>query len=159
MDKKYILELFYYNFQVNRRILTILDKSEATNEQSLRLLSHLLTAERIWLMRLQGKDISEQIIWPELPPTGCKKLLTENQMAYIDYLKNISDNDLSSDLIYKNSKGIEFHTPVIDILMHVIIHGGYHRGQIAAAIRQAGGEPVNTDYIYYVRFMKSNGNL
>jgi len=33
----------------------------------------------------------------------------------------------------------------------MITHGGYHRGQIALHLRQAGEEPVNTDSIAYVR--------
>jgi uncharacterized damage-inducible protein DinB len=32
-----------------------------------------------------------------------------------------------------------------------VVHGGYHRGQIAAAVREAGGEPAYTDFIHAVR--------
>ncbi|HEY6147556.1 MAG TPA: DinB family protein [Thermoanaerobaculia bacterium] len=35
--------------------------------------------------------------------------------------------------------------------MHVVIHGGYHRGQIAAELRAAGFTPAYTDYIEAVR--------
>jgi uncharacterized damage-inducible protein DinB len=31
------------------------------------------------------------------------------------------------------------------------MHSGYHRGQIAAAVRESGGEPAYTDYIHAVR--------
>ena len=110
-------------------------------------------------MRIKGEDLSGELIWPELSLNDIERLLAENQTAYTNYLKNISGEQLNSELIYKNSKGEKFHTAIVDILMHVIIHGGYHRGQIAAIIRQAGGEPFNTDYIHYVRFMKPNLNL
>jgi uncharacterized damage-inducible protein DinB len=30
-------------------------------------------------------------------------------------------------------------------------HGTYHRGQIAMQLRQQGLEPVNTDYIMFLR--------
>jgi uncharacterized damage-inducible protein DinB len=46
---------------------------------------------------------------------------------------------------------MEFQTPIKDLLMHVALHGSYHRGQIAQALRLAGGEPVNTDFITFVR--------
>jgi uncharacterized damage-inducible protein DinB len=110
-------------------------------------------------MRLEGKDLSEQLIWPELSLNDCQKQFTENRNSYMNYLKNISDSELTSDLIYKNSKGKKFQTSILDILMHVIIHGGYHRGQIASTIRQSGGEPINTDYIHYVRFLKPGSKL
>ena len=52
---------------------------------------------------------------------------------------------------YRNSRGEEFHTPVGDLLTHVLMHGAYHRGQIAASVRRAGGEPAATDYIAFTR--------
>jgi len=41
----------------------------------------------------------------------------------------------------------------------VALHGSYHRGQVAAAVRAAGGEPVNTDYITYVRELAGEGDV
>ncbi|MGH9479278.1 MAG: DinB family protein [Terriglobales bacterium] len=38
-----------------------------------------------------------------------------------------------------------------DILMHVALHSGYHRGQIAADMRSGGLEPAYTDYIHWRR--------
>lgn len=52
---------------------------------------------------------------------------------------------------YTNSRGEAFETPIEEILRHVAFHGGYHRGQVAAAVRAAGGTPINTDYIVYYR--------
>jgi uncharacterized damage-inducible protein DinB len=52
---------------------------------------------------------------------------------------------------YRNSAGNEFDNTVRDILTHVALHGQYHRGQIARAMRAAGREPVYTDYIGFIR--------
>ena len=38
-----------------------------------------------------------------------------------------------------------------DILSHVVLHASYHRGQIASAMREAGGTPAYTDFIHAVR--------
>ena len=38
-----------------------------------------------------------------------------------------------------------------DILTHVTMHGAYHRAQIAAAVRESGGEPAYTDFIHAAR--------
>ncbi|MBZ2184406.1 MAG: hypothetical protein K7J46_06805 [Bryobacter sp.] len=35
------------------------------------------------------------------------------------------------------------------ILLHVVNHASYHRGQVITMIRQAGGEAVSTDLVYY----------
>ena len=31
--------------------------------------------------------------------------------------------------------------------MHVVMHGAYHRGQIATVVRQGGETPAYTDYV------------
>jgi len=52
---------------------------------------------------------------------------------------------------YRNSKGRRYESSVADIVMHVSMHGGYHRGQIARQLRAAGREPPYTDYIQFTR--------
>jgi len=44
-----------------------------------------------------------------------------------------------------------FRSRVEDILLHVVLHGCYHRGQVAIALREAGAEPSATDFIAFVR--------
>ena len=52
----------------------------------------------------------------------------------------------------ENKYGRErFRSSLHDILMHVIMHSAYHRGQIAADMRASGAEPVYTDFIHAVR--------
>lgn len=72
-------------------------------------------------------------------------------MALLDKL---TPEKLDENLKYRNRKGVEFQTPIRDVLMHVIMHSVYHRGQVAAAVREAGGKPAATDYMVYVRKMK-----
>ena len=46
---------------------------------------------------------------------------------------------LTDGVAYRNSKGEFWTSTVADILTHVVLHAAYHRGQIAAAVREAGG--------------------
>jgi uncharacterized damage-inducible protein DinB len=43
---------------------------------------------------------------------------------------------------------------VDDILMHVVMHSAYHRGQIALEVRCAGQTPAYTDFIHAIRTKK-----
>ncbi|HEU5359182.1 MAG TPA: DinB family protein, partial [Gemmatimonadales bacterium] len=52
---------------------------------------------------------------------------------------------------YRNSAGLEFTSTVEDILLHVALHGAYHRGQVARALREGGAVPNATDYIAFIR--------
>ena len=81
----------------------------------------------------------------------CESLAKENQRAYADFLGSLNKDDLNWLVKYRNSSGTEFDTAVGDILTHVALHGTYHRGQIARAMRAAGLMPVDTDFITFVR--------
>ena len=59
---------------------------------------------------------------------------------------------------YRNQKGDEFSTAVIDIFTQVIIHGGYHRGQIAKIIGRTGNSGPEYRLHYYVRSLANPDN-
>ena len=80
-----------------------------------------------------------------------RRWAAENRDGYRRFLEALTEHDLDRRVEYANSSGRLFHTAVGDVLMHVAMHGAYHRGQVARALREAGGEPVNTDFITYVR--------
>jgi uncharacterized damage-inducible protein DinB len=48
---------------------------------------------------------------------------------------------------------------VEQIMIHLVNHSSYHRGQIAMLLRQNGFEPVNTDYITYDRVISGQLKL
>ena len=67
------------------------------------------------------------------------------------FLAGLSTPKLEQIVSYKNSKGKEFNNSVRDILTHVALHGQYHRGQINLLLRANEFEPVNVDFITFVR--------
>ena len=78
-------------------------------------------------------------------------LAAELDRGYREFLWSLEPAALPRMIRYTNSTGQEFHTTVEDILLHVCMHGCYHRGQIAARLRAVGAEPLPTDYIAFVR--------
>jgi uncharacterized damage-inducible protein DinB len=123
----------------------------STDERSVTRFAHLLAAEQVWLTRLQETPDQAMAIWPELTIAECQSLAISNRDAYRSYLAALDDELLVRSVVYYNSKGIAFETARHDILTHVALHGSYHRGQIALSLRDAKGEPLNTDYITWVR--------
>jgi uncharacterized damage-inducible protein DinB len=99
---------------------------------------------------LQGREASRPV-WPALSIPECEALAAENAAGYAAYIAEHSEPDLATVVRYRNSQGEEFANSILEILTHVVIHGAYHRGQIAKAIGRAGGQTVNTDYIIFVR--------
>ena len=64
-----------------------------------------------------------------------------------------SNENFDRVLKYKNYVGDYFENNVQQIMIHLVNHGTYHRGQVAMLLRQKGYEPINTDFITYDRVM------
>lgn len=111
---------------------------------------HKLSAERLWLERL-GLQKQTYPVWPDFSLEQCKLEIEELPKLWQQYLASLKEDSLSRSLNYKNTKGESWTNQRQDILMHVILHSAYHRGQIAADMRAAGLRPAYTDFIHGVR--------
>jgi uncharacterized damage-inducible protein DinB len=140
-----VQRMFEHLHWANLRILQALE--EQPNDQAIRLFSHTLLAERVWLTRLVGKESHDLPIWSDLSLDNCRKLLEQNHGDFSEIIKGSTD-DL---IVYQNSTGEEFSNTKEDILIHVALHGQYHRGQINLLLRQNAAQPTGTDYIIYKR--------
>jgi uncharacterized damage-inducible protein DinB len=136
----------------NAQVLGVLNtQASARQPDAIRLFGHLLAAERVWLLRLRGEDSAVQAVWPRWSLEELNAFVFGNALGYERFLDALSDDDLSREVAYANTRGEAFRTVVADVLAHVALHGSYHRGQVAAVIRDAGAEPVNTDFITWAR--------
>ena len=86
-----------------------------------------------------------------MPSSVGRKRMQELTAAGFKGVLEKHGDDLDATVEYTNSRGMTFTNSVFDMLMQVFTHGGYHRGQIAMEMRRAGLEPINTDYIVFLR--------
>jgi uncharacterized damage-inducible protein DinB len=119
-------------------------------DRPLKVLAHILSAERLWLERLRQQTQSTPV-WPESGVTQSEAQMAEVHRLWRDFLFELPDAQLSQSANYKNSKGEPWSSTVQDILTHVLLHSAYHRGQIAILLREAGANPAYTDFIHAVR--------
>jgi uncharacterized damage-inducible protein DinB len=132
------------------RALKALRKSEGASELAHSELAHVLGVEHVWLARLEGRSATVAV-WPELSVDECEALARETQAGLRAFVERQDENMLDRTVHYRNSAGAEFDSKVSDILLHVALHGSYHRGKVAAALRASSAEPAATDYIGFVR--------
>jgi uncharacterized damage-inducible protein DinB len=90
-------------------------------------------------------------VWPDLDLPAAGEELPTLTSEWQRYLGTLDEEGLEEGVGYRNSKGEFWTSTVGDILTHVLLHAHYHRGQIASALREAGGTPAYTDYIHAVR--------
>ena len=113
-------QLWEYNRWANSVVLDILERlGEQLPPSSLRLMSHIVNAQSVWLDRLVGRPPVFGV-WDEHDLADCKRLNAET-------LEGLRAVILQP-----------FATPAQDILLQVFNHGTYHRAQIATDLRQHG---------------------
>ena len=146
MDSADFLRLFTYDVWANREALASI-RSAGQQDRPAKLLAHIIAGNWLWLSRMR-REKSPMDVWPELSLEQCAAEISKLEDEWQKFLRTA---DLSVQSGYQNSKGEKFSSRNSDILMHVVMHGAYHRGQIAAAIRAAGSEPAYTDFIHCIR--------
>jgi uncharacterized damage-inducible protein DinB len=119
---------------------------QVSSPPALRLLAHIIGAQWVWITRIRGEN-AKMAVWPELSVDECAAELDPLRDAWSEILRG----DLQRNVEYKNSKGEPWSSPVDDVLLHVITHGAYHRGQMATLVRQGGETPAYTDLIHATR--------
>jgi uncharacterized damage-inducible protein DinB len=142
---------FSYNGWANRETLACLKRLTSPAPQALRFFAHILASEQLWQTRLRQISTEGFVVWYDWDVERCADELTLVTSLWKSYLGNLTAEMLLQSIPYTNSRGEAWQNTITDMLTHVIIHSGYHRGQIAAAIRASGGEPTYTDYIAAVR--------
>jgi uncharacterized damage-inducible protein DinB len=140
--------LLKYDRWANRETLSSLGQA-IPPPRSLKWMGHIIGAELLWLARMEG-ETSELPVWPDLSLKECGKRLAELSQL-LTGVARAGPERLSEPISYTNSKGESWTSTVEEILIHVVIHSAYHRGQIASDIRTAGQTPAYTDYIHAVR--------
>jgi uncharacterized damage-inducible protein DinB len=113
-------------------------------------MAHILSAQHLWFERL-GQQAHTLAVWPHFTRRECEAEAAKVAALWKDHLNTLEEADLQGSVTYKNTRGETWTSRVDDILMHVIMHSVYHRGQIASDMRAAGFTPAYTDFIHAVR--------
>jgi uncharacterized damage-inducible protein DinB len=142
--------LFAYDAWANRESHASLARMAEPPAQAVRWLAHVAAAQQLWWERIQATPQSLPV-WPDLSLPETAALLETMGERWTAFLTGADDAALGREVAYTNTKGQHFHDSVEDILLHVVLHGVHHRGQVAAAVRAGGGEPAYTDFIHAVR--------
>ena len=114
--------------------------------------AHLVGAEWIcierWLGRVPG-GLPQWVLEPTLDDLRQRLRAVERERA--QYIASLPEGAASSMVAFKLMNGTEDQQSVDVMVRHVVNHGSYHRGQIAAFIRQLGVKPPSTDLIAFAR--------
>ena len=162
LTRDLLTEYAQYNYWANERIATLLEGHPEVIDVEIpssfptvrRTVCHLWDAETIWLKRLQGVSLD---YWPSErygnDGLAFLDLWLSVSGAFITIIKENDDDFVETSIHYKATSGREHTNAVWQIIMHVMNHGTYHRGQLITMLRELGVDhdlPA-TDLIVFFR--------
>jgi len=148
--KNHFSKLIAHLEWADQRVLASLRAAANAPAKALEIYTHILGSEHVWVSRINGTD-PRLVVWPKLTLDESERVAAENVAGLRKIAANLTTDSLQRGITYRNSAGDQFTSTLEDILNHVMLHGSYHRGQVASLIRAAGDTPSPTDYIFFSR--------
>ena len=117
-----------------------------------RTLNHLLLVDHVWLGRMTDEPFPLDTLADEIEPDRAqlKDRLLARSADWLDWLARLTDVDLLAMAAFKKIDGTPSELPRASVLLHVVNHGTHHRGQISAALTQAGIAEPEIDLPYFL---------
>ena len=147
--REYFLKIYRYNLWANLKIMKCLEQQEVNDEKVLSIFGHLVSAQFIWLNRFRDLPKSPYQLWGKYNLEELRFMVEEAARLWTQFIEEESSYDRV--MKYNNYVGDYYENRISDIMIHLVNHGSYHRGQVALLLRQKGFEPVNTDMITWER--------
>jgi len=159
MNVAEIRSLFAYNEWANARLLNAV--GELSQEKFTRPLassfpsicdtfSHIVAVEWVWLRRWKGEGPSLIPDWAAKPQLDLlRKKLKEVETERATFLAALGEQGMQLSVSYTNFKGEQWRYSLEDLLVHLVNHSTYHRGQVATMLRQVGAIPPATDFLVF----------
>lgn len=149
-----LTKLAEYNCWANARLVRRFDAIAANGTplppRAVHLFSHVLNAQAIWIARITGTESPVKVFEYHTLP-ALHTLHEQTCPRLVELVKAADEAELARVIAYTNTQKKPYATPVGEILTHCFNHATYHRAQVALALRDDSLEPVNTDYITWVR--------
>jgi uncharacterized damage-inducible protein DinB len=156
--KKLAQQLLHYDFWSNQEIIThlktlphelFIKEMDSVFPTISQTIGHINSVNQVWLTRMQGGSPTSIDVQNISSIDDAEKVLVQMRQSFDLFLRN--EKDISRNIFYKNTKGTVFQQTIFEIIQHLVNHGTYHRGNIAAMIRQSGYQGTSTDYITFLR--------
>lgn len=147
--KLYFLKLYQYNAWANNRVLNALTRQQVKSEKILSIMGHIVAAQFLWLHRIKGLPPADVKLWGEYNLPQLVQMAEDVGRLWLEFIE--TTDDFNRQLTYLNYTGDPYVNNVEMIMIHLVNHSTYHRGQIALLLRQKKLEPINTDFITYDR--------
>ena len=128
------------------------EKQGAELQTALRLISHYYVVSRIFAGHLQG--VPHGFISDNLEETPAldelRTAVTSSDQWYLDYSRTVSPAALTETVAFTFTDGDKGFMTREEMLTHVVLHGGYHRGEVGRILWQLAITPPWDTFAVYL---------
>jgi uncharacterized damage-inducible protein DinB len=113
-------------------------------------MAHMLGAQKLWLSRFLGHpdgyllgpgDFPDLLAWI--------KAWEETASGVEAFLAGLADEQLAAPHAWTSLAGVASTRPLGQLVLHLVNHTSYHRGQVVSLLRQMGYPAAATDLIRF----------
>ena len=154
-ERRLITTLFKYKAWANDEILTAMRQFDeqarsAERQATITILNHTYVVDRIFAANLRRLP-------HEYKATNTTNIPTLEQLTaaiwasdawYIDYVAGLGQEDFNEDITFTFTDGKPGEMSRIEMLMHLIMHGEYHRGAIGKIMTELSIKPPDAFTVY-----------
>ncbi len=154
MKKEGFLKQILYESWANNVVIDAYVDTSFPMKQTHQIISHNLNAFSIWLKRLKNEE--ETIKLWDLHTVDELRLLTFTlYYEWSTYLNSLDDRDFEKK-IHFTFWGKNATISVEDLLIHLITHSSYHRGQVMLQLKGKLSDLPHSTYIAFATDIETN---
>ena len=156
MDQVSALErVFSYKAKANEEILTAMrqfDDDSPAKQIAIRVLNHTYAVDRIFAANLRGTEHGYTSPNPGHAPSSeeLSAAIKTSDQWYIHYVSGLDETQLAERIDFTFTDGLPGRMSREEMLMHLTVHGEYHRGQISLIMMQNSITPPSDGFTSYL---------
>lgn len=142
---------FDYEYWANHLTVKSIKQANEPDERVFKLISHVVASHSIWLSRIKGEKPNIGG-WDLMTLDECLERSKNNHEDFTQYLNSSNQEEFERHIHFKVYDK-ESKITVGDMIIHLINHSSYHRGQIIAELK---GKLEPLPLTTYIAFAKSD---
>ena len=118
-----------------------LRSTEGDFDTAVRLIDHGRIVSRIFLAHLEGSEHYYETTEPDAAPElrELESSVSDTNNRYLEYVNNVSAAMLEEEIRFHFTDGSTGRMSREEMLCHVLLHSGYHRGEVGRIMTQVMG--------------------
>ena len=162
MDQVSALErVFSYKAKANEEILAAMrqfDDASPAKEIAIRVLNHTYAVDRIFAANMRRAEHGYTSPNPGLAPSldELSAAIKTSDQWYLDYVSRLDEARLAERIDFTFTDGLPGCMSREEMLMHVTVHGEYHRGQISLIMMQNSIAPPGDGFTSFLHKSESS---